>query len=395
MYIYADNAATTKTSQAAIKAMNECMEDFYGNPSSLHSVGQRAAEKLLQARMDVAECLGADFKEIYFTSGGTESDNWAIKSTAQRLKEKGKHIITSKIEHHAVLNSCAYLETQGFEVTYLDVDEWGCVRFDALQRAIRKDTILISIMYANNEVGTIQPIGQIGKIAKENDIFFHTDAVQAYGQIPIDVKRENIHLLSASAHKFNGPKGVGFLYIDKRVPVMSYIHGGKQERNHRAGTENVAGIVGMGKAAEIAFAAQKEREKRVQQMRDYLMKKLCEEIPYCRINGSVARRLPGNCNVSFQFIEGNELLLLLDDKNICASAASACSTGNTAPSHVLTAMGIPEKLARGTLRLTIGYQNTQDEIDYTIKCIKEAVKKLRENAEDYRIYKENFPCNMI
>ena len=250
-------------------------------------------------------------------------------------------------------------------------------------------------MYANNEVGTIQPIEQIGKIAKENDIFFHTDAVQAYGQIPIDVKKENIHLLSASAHKFNGPKGVGFLYIDKHVPVMSYIHGGKQERNHRAGTENVAGIVGMGKAAEIAFAAQKEREKRVQQMREYLMKKLCEEIPYCRINGSVVRRLPGNCNVSFQFIEGNELLLLLDEKNICASTASACSTGDTAPSHVLTAMGIPEKLAHGTLRLTIGYQNTQDEIDYTIKCIKEAVKKLRENAEDYRIYKENFPCNMI
>ena len=392
---YFDHAATTPVREEVIKEMIPYFGMEYGNASVMYSLGRSAKRAINNARRQVANVINCEPSEVYFTSCGSESDNLAIKGFAYANREKGNHIITSKIEHHAVLNSCAYLETQGFEVTYLDVDEWGCVRFDALQRAIRKDTILISIMYANNEVGTIQPIGQIGKIAKENDIFFHTDAVQAYGQIPIDVKRENIHLLSASAHKFNGPKGVGFLYIDKRVPVMSYIHGGKQERNHRAGTENVAGIVGMGKAAEIAFAAQKEREKRVQQMRDYLMKKLCEEIPYCRINGSVARRLPGNCNVSFQFIEGNELLLLLDDKNICASAASACSTGNTAPSHVLTAMGIPEKLARGTLRLTIGYQNTQDEIDYTIKCIKEAVKKLRENAEDYRIYKENFPCNMI
>ena len=393
--IYFDNAATTCVFPEVVEAMQDAMQVTYGNPSAKHMKGIEAENKVKAAQELIAKTLRAKPKEILFTSGGTESNNTAIIGTAMANRRKGKHIITTKVEHASVYEPMYHLEEEGYEVTYLDVDEWGCVRFDALQRAIRKDTILISIMYANNEVGTIQPIGQIGKIAKENDIFFHTDAVQAYGQIPIDVKRENIHLLSASAHKFNGPKGVGFLYIDKRVPVMSYIHGGKQERNHRAGTENVAGIVGMGKAAEIAFAAQKEREKRVQQMRDYLMKKLCEEIPYCRINGSVARRLPGNCNVSFQFIEGNELLLLLDDKNICASAASACSTGNTAPSHVLTAMGIPEKLARGTLRFTIGYQNTQDEIDYTIKCIKEAVKKLRENAEDYRIYKENFPCNMI
>ena len=393
--VYLDNAATTPVRLEAEVAMRPYFCEKYGNPSGVYQISSENRSMIENVREQIAKTLNASAEEIYFTSGGTESDNWAIKAAAQMLKEKGQHIITSKIEHHAILNSCAYLEKQGFEVTYLDVDEWGSIRLDILEKAIRKDTILISVMYANNEVGTIQKIAQIGKIAEKNDILFHTDAVQAYGQIPIDVKRENIHLLSASAHKFNGPKGVGFLYIDKRVPVMSYIHGGKQERNHRAGTENVAGIVGMGKAAEIAFAAQKEREKRVQQMRDYLMKKLCEEIPYCRINGSVARRLPGNCNVSFQFIEGNELLLLLDDKNICASAASACSTGNTAPSHVLTAMGIPEKLARGTLRLTIGYQNTQDEIDYTIKCIKEAVKKLRENAEDYRIYKENFPCNMI
>lgn len=393
--VYLDNAATTPVRLEVEVAMRPYFCEKYGNPSGVYQMSSENRGMIENVREQIAKTLNASAEEIYFTSGGTESDNWAIKAAAQMLKEKGRHIITSKIEHHAILNSCAYLEKQGFEVTYLDVDEWGSIRLDILEKAIRKDTILISVMYANNEVGTIQKIAQIGKIAEKNDILFHTDAVQAYGQIPIDVRRENIHLLSASAHKFNGPKGVGFLYIDKRVPVMSYIHGGKQERNHRAGTENVAGIVGMGRAAEIAFAAQKEREKRVQQMREYLMKKLCEEIPYCRINGSVARRLPGNCNVSFQFIEGNELLLLLDDKNICASAASACSTGDTAPSHVLTAMGIPEKLARGTLRLTIGYQNTQDEIDYTIKCIKEAVKKLRENAEDYRIYKENFPCNMI
>lgn len=372
--VYLDNAATTPVRLEVEVAMRPYFCEKYGNPSGVYQMSSENRGMIENVREQIAKTLNASAEEIYFTSGGTESDNWAIKAAAQMLKEKGRHIITSKIEHHAILNSCAYLEKQGFEVTYLDVDEWGSIRLDVLEKAIRKDTILISVMYANNEVGTIQKIAQIGKIAEKNDILFHTDAVQAYGQIPIDVRRENIHLLSASAHKFNGPKGVGFLYIDKRVPVMSYIHGGKQERNHRAGTENVAGIVGMGKAAEIAFAAQKEREKRVQQMREYLMKKLCEEIPYCRINGSVARRLPGNCNVSFQFIEGNELLLLLDDKNICASAASACSTGDTAPSHVLTAMGIPEKLARGTLRLTIGYQNTQDEIDYTIKCIKEAVK---------------------
>ena len=393
--IYLDNAATTPVCPEVEEAMQPYFCEKYGNPSGIYKMASECRQAVETVRKQIGETLKVSAEEIYFTSGGTESDNWAIKSTAQRLKEKGKHIITSKIEHHAVLNSCAYLETQGFEVTYLDVDEWGRVRLDALQRAIRKDTILISIMYANNEVGTIQPIDQIGKIAKGNDIFFHTDAVQAYGQIPVDVKKENIHLLSASAHKFNGPKGVGFLYIDKRVPVMSYIHGGKQERNHRAGTENVAGIIGMGKAAELAFATQTEREKQVKQMRDYFMKKLCEEIPYCRINGSVAKRLPGNCNVSFQFIDGNELLLLLDEKNICASAASACSTGAASPSHVLTAMGIPKQLARGTLRLTIGYQNTLDEVDETIKCIKEAVEKLRENAEDYQIYKETFPCNKI
>ena len=395
--VYMDNNATTSLKKEVLNAMMPYYTDIYGNASSkFYKIGRDAEQALYKLRESVAKSLNAkNVNEIYFTGSGCEADNWAIKAAAQMLKEKGRHIITSKIEHHAILNSCAYLEKQGFEVTYLDVDEWGSIRLDVLEKAIRKDTILISVMYANNEVGTIQKIAQIGKIAEKNDILFHTDAVQAYGQLLIDVKKENIDLLSASAHKFNGPKGVGFLYIRKKIPLPEYIHGGKQERNHRAGTENVPGIAGMGKAAEIAFTTREYREKEIQQLRDYLIQRLQREIPYCRLNGSLANRLPGNCNISFQFIEGNELLLLLDEKNICASAASACSTGDTSPSHVLTAMGIPEKLARGTLRLTIGYQNTQEEIDYTVQCIKEAVEKLRENAEDYRRYKETFPCNIM
>ena len=395
--VYMDNNATTSLKKEVLNAMMPYYTDIYGNASSkFYKIGRDAEQALYKLRESVAKSLNAkNVNEIYFTGSGCEADNWAIKAAAQMLKEKGRHIITSKIEHHAILNSCAYLEKQGFEVTYLDVDEWGSIRLDILEKAIRKDTILISVMYANNEVGTIQKIAQIGKIAEKNDILFHTDAVQAYGQLLIDVKKENIDLLSASAHKFNGPKGVGFLYIRKKIPLPEYIHGGKQERDHRAGTENVPGIAGMGKAAEIAFTTREYREKEIQQLRDYLIQRLQREIPYCRLNGSLANRLPGNCNISFQFIEGNELLLLLDEKNICASAASACSTGDTSPSHVLIAMGIPEKLARGTLRLTIGYQNTREEIDYTVQCIKEAVEKLRENAEDYRRYKETFPCNIM
>ena len=393
--IYMDHAATTEMLPQVRKAMEPYLMEEYGNASTSYEMGRRTREALEGAREQIAMLIRAKPEEIFFTSGGSESDNWVIKNVAAEKKEKGKHVITSKIEHHAILNSCAYLEKQGFEVTYLDVDEWGSIRLDILEKAIRKDTILISVMYANNEVGTIQKIAQIGKIAEKNDILFHTDAVQAYGQLLIDVKKENIDLLSASAHKFNGPKGVGFLYIRKKIPLPEYIHGGKQERDHRAGTENVPGIAGMGKAAEIAFTTREYREKEIQQLRDYLIQRLQRGIPYCRLNGSLTNRLPGNCNISFQFIEGNELLLLLDEKNICASAASACSTGDTSPSHVLTAMGIPEKLARGTLRLTIGYQNTQEEIDYTVQCIKEAVEKLRENAEDYRRYKETFPCNIM
>ena len=392
--IYLDNAATTPVRPEVEEAMRPYFCEKYGNPSGVYQMASENHEVIEHVRKQIGKSLNALSEEVYFTSGGTESDNWAIKGTAYALKARGRHIITSKIEHHAVLNSCAFLEKQGFEVTYLDVDEWGCICLKMLEKAIRKDTILISIMYANNEVGTIQPIEQIGKIAKKNGILFHTDAVQAYGQLLIDVKKENIDLLSVSAHKFNGPKGAGFLYINKNAPLSSYIHGGKQERNHRAGTENVPGIIGMGKAAEIAFATRVQREQKIEGLRNNLIEQLQREIPYCRLNGSKTKRLAGNCNISFQFIEGSELLLLLDEKNICASAASACSTGDASPSHVLTAMGITEKLARGTLRLTIGYQNTQEEIDYTIQCIREAVKKLRENAEDYRRYKETFPCNI-
>lgn len=392
--IYLDNAATTPVCPEAEEAMRPYFNEKYGNPSGMYTVASKSREAIEKVRKQIGETLNASAEEIYFTSGGTESDNWAIKGVSELLKQKGKHIITSKIEHHAVLNSCAYLEKQGFEITYLDVDEWGHVRVESVEKAIRKDTILLSIMYANNEVGTIQPIAQIGKIAKKKSVLFHTDAVQAYGQLPIDVQKEYISLLSASAHKFNGPKGTGFLYVNKEVSLPPHIHGGKQERNHRAGTENVPGIVGMGKAAEMAFATRQQRERQMQQLRDNLVERLLREVPYCRLNGSRTKRLAGNCNISFQFIEGNELLLFLSEKDICASAASACSAGDASPSHVLTAMGIPEKLARGTLRLTIGYQNTPEEIDYTVQCIKEAVKKLRENAEDYRRYKETFPCNI-
>ena len=393
--LYLDNAATTKTAPEVVEAMLPYFTEKFGNPSSVYSFAAANKEVINQQRDAIAEMIGAKSNEIYFTGGGSESDNWALKCTAEAYANKGNHIITTKIEHHAILHTAEYLEKRGFEVTYLDVDEDGKVKLDELKAAIRPTTILISVMFANNEIGTIQPIKEIGEIAKEHGILFHTDAVQAYGQLLIDVKKENIDLLSASAHKFNGPKGVGFLYIRKKILLPEYIHGGKQERDHRAGTENVPGIAGMGKAAEIAFTTREYREKEIQQLRDYLIRRLQRGIPYCRLNGSLTNRLPGNCNISFQFIEGNELLLLLDEKNICASAASACSTGDTSPSHVLTAMGIPEKLARGTLRLTIGYQNTQEEIDYTVQCIKEAVEKLRENAEDYRRYKETFPCNIM
>ena len=367
--IYADNAATTPLDQDSFEAMKPFLLEQYGNASQPYSFAREPRTALKWARETIADCIGAKPEEIYFTSGGTESDNWAIKSSSLK-----RPILTSQIEHHAILNACAAMEHLGVNVRYLPVNCYGTVQTETLEAAMDCKPRLVSIMLVNNEIGSIEPIASLANIAHKYGALFHTDAVQAVGHIPIDVNSLGIDMLSASAHKFNGPKGVGFLYIRKKIPLPEYIHGGKQERNHRAGTENVPGIAGMGKAAEIAFTTREYREKEIQQLRDYLIQRLQREIPYCRLNGSLANRLPGNCNISFQFIEGNELLLLLDEKNICASAASACSTGDTSPSHVLTAMGIPEKLARGTLRLTIGYQNTQEEIDYTVSSRKTAGK---------------------
>ena len=369
MYIYADNAATTKTSQAAIKAMNECMEDFYGNPSSLHSVGQRAAEKLLQARMDVAECLGADFKEIYFTSGGSEADNQAIVSAATFGAKKGKkHIISTKIEHHAVLHTLAKLEKQGFEVTLLDVNEKGEVDPKAVEDAIREDTALVSIIYANNEIGTIEPITEIGEICERKGVIFHTDAVQAVGHVDIDVKKQKIDMLSLSAHKFHGPKGVGVLYANKKVPLTNIIEGGAQERGKRAGTENLPGIVGMAVALKDAVSNIEKSSAKVTTLRDRLIEGL-SKIEHSVLNGASENRLPGNVNFCFEGIEGESLLLLLDAKGIAASSGSACTSGSLDPSHVLLAIGRPHEVAHGSLRLTIAEDITEEQIDYMVKEI--------------------------
>ena len=377
MYIYADNAATTKTSQAAIKAMNECMEDFYGNPSSLNSVGQRAAEKLLQARMDVAECLGADFKEIYFTSGGSEADNQAIVSAATFGAKKGKkHIISTKIEHHAVLHTLAKLEKQGFEVTLLDVNEKGEVDPKAVEDAIREDTALVSIMYANNEIGTIEPITEIGEICERKGVIFHTDAVQAVGHVDIDVKKQKIDMLSLSAHKFHGPKGVGVLYANKKVPLTNIIEGGAQERGKRAGTENLPGIVGMAVALKDAVSNIEKSSAKVTTLRDRLIEGL-SKIEHSVLNGASENRLPGNVNFCFEGIEGESLLLLLDAKGIAASSGSACTSGSLDPSHVLLAIGRPHEVAHGSLRLTIAEDITEEQIDYMVKEIKNVVDYLR------------------
>ena len=378
MYIYADNAATTKTSQAAIKAMNECMEDFYGNPSSLHSVGQRAAEKLLQARMDVAECLGADFKEIYFTSGGSEADNQAIVSAATFGAKKGKkHIISTKIEHHAVLHTLAKLEKQGFDVTLLDVNEKGEVDPKAVEDAIREDTALVSIMYANNEIGTIEPITEIGEICERKGVIFHTDAVQAVGHVDIDVKKQKIDMLSLSAHKFHGPKGVGVLYANKKVPLTNIIEGGAQERGRRAGTENIPAIVGMAAALKEAVANMDENMVKIAAMRDRLIEGL-STIEHSRLNGDAKKRLPGNVNFCFEGIEGESLLLLLDEKGIEASSGSACTSGSLDPSHVLLAIGLPHEVAHGSLRLTLCEENTPEQIEYIIKEVPGIVSYLRD-----------------
>ena len=381
--IYLDNAATTSTKPEVAEAMLPYFTEYYGNPSSVYDFAASAKQAVLEAREIIAGSIGAQAREIYFTGCGTEADNWAIKAAADAYREKGNHIITSRIEHHAVLHTCEYLEKQGFEITYLDVDENGVVKLEELKKAIRPSTILISIMFANNEIGTIQPIRKIGEIAKEHGILFHTDAVQAYGHLPIQVDDLHIDMMSASGHKINGPKGIGFLYIRTGVKIRSFIHGGAQERKRRAGTENVPGIVGFGKAAQIAFSNMEERACHERELRDYLMERVMEEIPYTRINGDRVNRLPNNANFAFQFIEGESLLIMLDGKGICGSSGSACTSGSLDPSHVLLAIGLPHEIAHGSLRLTMSEENTKEEMDFVVESIKEIVQRLRNMSPLY------------
>jgi len=386
--IYLDNGATTKTLPEVVEAMVPFFTENFGNPSSVYQLASTSKKGIEHAREQIAQVIGAKNNEIYFTAGGSEADNWAIKATAEAYQDKGKHIITSKIEHHAILHTCEYLEKQGYEVTYVNVDELGIVKVDELKAAIRPDTILISIMYANNEIGTIQPIKEIGEIATEHKILFHTDAVQAFAQIPLNVVDCHIDLLSGSGHKFNGPKGIGFLYIRQGVKIRSFIHGGAQERKRRAGTENVPAIVGLGKAAEIAAATMEERSAYKRELRDYLISRLQQEVPYCQLNGDLVKRLPNNVNMSFRFIEGESLLIMLDMKGICASSGSACTSGALDPSHVLLAMGLSHEVAHGSLRLTLGEDTTKDDLDYTVAMIQEIVQKLRDMSPLYEDFRE-------
>ena len=376
-FIYLDHAATTAARPEVVEAMLPYFTEKFGNPSSVYTFSQQNKAVITQCRDVIANSLNAKSNEIYFTAGGSESDNWALKAAAEAYASKGKHIITTKIEHHAILHTAQYLEQRGFEVTYLDVDENGIVKLDQLKAAIRPDTILISVMFANNEIGTIEPIKEIGEIAHEHGIIFHTDAVQAYGQVPIDVDEYHIDMLSASGHKLNGPKGIGFLYIRTGLKLRSFVHGGAQERSRRAGTENVTGIVGLAKAVEIAFATMEERTKKETAMRDHLIDRLLAEVPYARLNGHRTKRLPNNVNISFQFIEGESMLIMLDMKGICASSGSACTSGSLDPSHVLLAIGLPHEIAHGSLRMTLGEENTMEEMDYVADQIKEIVTKLR------------------
>lgn len=375
--IYLDNAATTKTAPEVVEAMLPYFTEYYGNPSSIYGFASMNKEVIDRQRDVIAGAIGAKANEIYFTAGGSESDNWAIKATAEAYAGKGKHIITSRIEHHAVLHTCEYLEKNGYEVTYLDVDENGIVDLEELKQAIRQDTILISVMFANNEIGTLQPVREIGEIAHEHGILFHTDAVQAFGQVPINVDECHIDMLSASAHKLNGPKGIGFLYIRKGVKIRSFIHGGAQERKRRAGTENVPGIVGFGKAVERAVGSMQERTEQETALRDYLIGRIEKEIPYCRLNGDRTKRLPNNVNFSFRFIEGESMLIMLDMKGICASSGSACTSGSLDPSHVLLAIGLPHEIAHGSLRMTLSEEVTKEELDYVVDSLKEIIENLR------------------
>ena len=392
--VYMDHSATTATDPDVVKAMLPWFSLMYGNPSSLYKIALESKAAIDDARKKVASALGAEPEEIYFTSGGTESDNWALVGVAFANRKKGDHIITSAIEHHAVLHICKYLEKQGFKVTYLPVDKDGRIQTDDLRAAITDRTILVSVMFANNEIGTIQPVKEIGSVCRERGVLFHTDAVQAVGNLSIDVAEMKIDLLSLSAHKFYGPKGVGALYIRKGVRIDSYLHGGAQERRKRAGTENVPGIVGLGVAIEKAVQNIDNNVSRIRTLRDKLLDKILDEIPNTRLNGDRNDRLPGNINISFQFIEGESLLLLLDNAGIAASTGSACSSGSLEPSHVLLATGLPAEIAHGSLRLTLGLENTDEDVSYVFSEIKKAVERLRVMSPLYADYIKARSCNV-
>jgi len=387
--IYMDNAATTQVKEEVFQEMLPYFRINFSNPSAVYSFAQEGKKAVEKARGQAASLIGAKQDEIYFTAGGSESDNWALKATAEAYSSKGRHIITSKIEHHAILHTCEYLEKKGYEITYLDVDEDGKIKLEELKSAIRKDTILISIMAANNEIGTIEPLEAIGKIAHENGILFHTDAVQAYGHIPIDVDKMHIDMLSASGHKLGGPKGIGLLYIRTGVKIRSFIHGGAQERSRRAGTHNTPGIVGIGKAAELAGRNIEEVSRYEIKLRDHLIERVLKEIPYSRLNGHRTDRLPGNANFCFRFIEGESMLILLDQLGICASSGSACTSGSLDPSHVLLAIGLPHEIAHGSLRISLSEETTTEDIDFVVDELKKIVERLRSMSPLYADFIKN------
>ena len=387
--IYFDHAATTAVKPEVLEAMLPYFSEKYGNPSSIYSLGRENKKAIDDAREKVAKALNAQPKEIFFTSGGSESDNWALKGIAFANQNKGKHIITTTIEHHAILNTCKFLTKQGFEITYVPVDDKGLVHVEDIEKAIRPDTILISVMFANNEIGTIQPIKEIGALAKEKGIYFHTDAVQAIGNVPIDVNDMNIDLLSLSAHKFYGPKGVGVLFVRDGVKIIPFLHGGEQERGKRASTENVAGIVGLGKAIELANSDIEKYNEKLRRFRDRAIKEILEKIPYSRLNGDAEKRLAGNVNISFEFVEGESILLMLDMKGICASSGSACTSGSLDPSHVLLGIGLPAEVAHGSLRLTFGEENTDEDLEYLLETLPPIIERLRAMSPLYESFKQN------
>ena len=389
--IYLDNAATTQVYPEVLDAMLPYFTEHYGNPAAIYSFAGESERAVAKARKQIADVIGAKTEEIYFTGGGSESDNWALKATAEAYSSKGKHIITSAIEHHAILHTAQWLELHGFEVTYVGVDENGKIKLDELEAAIRPDTILISVMAANNEIGTIEPLKEIGAIAKKHGVLFHTDAVQAFCHVPINVDECHIDMLSSSAHKLNGPKGTGFLYIRTGLKTRSFIHGGAQERKRRGGTENTAGIVGFGKAVEIAMATMEERTAKEKAMRDHLIERVLKEIPFARLNGHPSQRLSNNANFAFQFIEGESMLIMLDMEGICGSSGSACTSGSLDPSHVLLAIGLPHEIAHGSLRLTLSAETTMEQIDFTVDCLKKIVERLRSMSPLYEDYIKKHP----